>query len=123
MSRVYTVMLREHGSNTGLMLYQARAKSWNHVVLIMRLQGIVPKFDVVSHTDRPARDFMLGVMFPRLVTKDENGNKPEGSKTKRFFMPVVCWLKRQHRLNNYKGFGDICKRCNAVFPSEEEVKS
>lgn len=121
MSKVYTVMLRLHGETTGLMLYQARAKDRNSLVLLMNVQGLVPKYDILSVTERPAREFVLGVLFPRIVqTNNEElkqANKDGGLKA--FFKPIICWLKRDHPRRQYKGFGEICRRCKTVFPNEE----
>lgn len=118
MSKVYTVMLRLHGETTGLMLYQARAKNRNALILLMNIQGLVPKYDILSVTERPARDFVLGVLFPRTVRTNnkelEEANKNGGLKS--FFMPLVCWLKRDHPKRKYGNHGEICRRCKGVFP-------
>jgi hypothetical protein len=124
MSKVYTVMLRLHGETTGLMLYQARAKSRNALVLLMNVQGLVPKYDILSVTERPAREFVLGVLFPRTVQTNnadlKEANKDGGLKS--YFKPLVCWLKRDHPRRRYGEHGEICRRCKTVFPNEEASK-
>lgn len=118
MSKVYTVMLRLHGETTGLMLYQARAKSFNAVVLLMKIQGIVPKFDILSHSERPARDFIIGVIFPRTIKANEGDTVSKGYGLKEYLRPIICWFKRQHLLSKWQDNGSYCKRCKAVFPND-----
>lgn len=117
MSRVFTIMLRKHGETSGLMLYQARAKSYNAAVLYMRVQGVVPMYDILSYTERPAKEFVLGILFPRTIqTKSKELEQANASQKKTFFMPVVCWFKRQHMLTTWQKNGSFCKRCKGVFP-------
>lgn len=117
MSKFYTFMLRPHGETTGLMLYQARAKNYNAAVLLMKVQGVVPKYDILSSTDRPTKDFVMGVLFPRTIqTNNKEIDQSSRSKFGDYFRPVDCWFKRQHMLVTYQKHGSYCKRCKGVFP-------
>ena len=118
MSKVFTIMLRKHGETEGLMLYQAKAKDFNSAVLLMRVQGVVPKYDILSHTDRPAREFVTGILFPRTIKAGEGEANSKGSGFRQYFLPIICWFKRQHMLVTWKEHGKFCKRCKAVFPNE-----
>lgn len=118
MSKVYTLMLRRHGDTAGLMMYQARAKSFNAVVLLMKVQGIVPQFDVLSYTERPAREFVTGILFPRTIKAGNDEAVTTGSGWTQYLKPIVCWLKRQHLLHTWQDNGRYCERCKAVFPNE-----
>lgn len=118
MSKVFTIMLRKHGETTGLMLYQAKAKNYEAAVLLMKIQGVVPAFDILSHTDRPAREFLTGIIFPRTIKSATGEAQSEGSGFRQYFRPIICWLKRQHQLAKYRDFGSYCKRCKGVFPNE-----
>ena len=117
MSKVFTIMLRRHGETTGLMLYQARANDFNSAVLLMRMQGIVPANDILSYTERPTRQFLTGILYPRSV-EAKNADIVKSSAKRSFFAPVVCWFKRQHLFTRYGEFGQYCKRCKGVFPNE-----
>lgn len=113
--KVFTVMLRKHDEATGLTLYQARAKSYNEAVLLMRVQGIVPVYDIMSYTERPAREFLLGVLFPKRVATSNKEIQQVGGKA-RFWSPLGCWIRRQHLLVTWQGHGQFCRRCKGVFP-------
>ena len=118
MSKVYTIMLRKHGETTGLLLYQAKAKNYAATVLLMRIQGVVPAYDILSHTERPAREFLTGILFPRTIKSATGEATSEGAGWRQYFRPIICWAKRQHMLAKYQDFGQYCKRCKGVFPND-----
>ena len=118
MSKIFTIMLRPHGETTGLMIYQARAKDYNSAVLLMKLQGVVPKFDILSYTDRPTREFVIGILFPRTIKSAKGVAESQSGGWSDYFKPIVCWFKRQHLMVKWQSFGHYCKRCKAVFPNE-----
>lgn len=118
MSKVYTILLRPHGETTGAIIYQARAKSYNAAVLLMRVQGVVPKFDILSHSERPAREFVTGILFPRTIKAGKGEAEDKGSGFGQYFKPLVCWFKRQHMLVTWQKNGSFCKRCKGVFPND-----
>jgi len=117
MSKVFTIMLRPHGEQTGLMLYQARAEDYNSAVLLMRMQGIVPANDILSYTERPTFAFLKGILYPRSV-EAKNAEVVKSSARRSFMAPIICWFKRQHLLTKFGEYGDYCKRCKGVFPNE-----
>lgn len=119
MSKVFTIMLRKHGETTGLMLYQARAKNYEAAVLLMRIQGVVPVYDILSHTERPAREFLTGIVFPRTIKSATGEAKSDGAGWRQYFRPIICWFKRQHDRVKYQDFGEYCRRCKGVFPNEK----
>lgn len=120
MSKVFTIMLRKHGQTTGLMLYQAKAKDYNSAVLLMRIQGVVPAYDILSHTERPSREFLTGILFPRTIKSATGEATSDGAGWRQYFRPIICWFKRQHQLAKYGKFGNYCKRCKGVFPNGEK---
>lgn len=122
MSKVFTIMLRKHGETTGLMLYQAKAKNYEAAVLLMKIQGVVPSYDILSHTERPAREFLTGIIFPRTIKSATGEAVSDGSGWRQYFRPIICWAKRQHQLVKYRDFGEYCKRCKGVFPNERDTK-
>ncbi len=120
MSKIYTIFLRKHGETTGLMLYQAKAKSYNSAVLLMKVQGVVPVYDILTYTERPVKEFVLGVLLPRTIqTNNKDIDQTNRSKLGDYFRPIICWFKRQHMFAKYQGYGQYCKRCKGVFPNEK----
>ncbi len=97
-------------------IYQARAKNYNSAVLLMKIQGVVPKYDILSYTERPTREFVTGLLFPRTIKSAKGVAENEAGGFREYFRPIVCWFKRQHQTAKYGKHGSYCKRCKGVFP-------
>jgi hypothetical protein len=70
MKKLHIILLEEPGKagtpEDTLTVYVARHGSQNEALLRMHMQGILPKYNVVSHSSGPALKTLIGMWFPSI---------------------------------------------------------
>jgi len=116
MTKWHLIYLQRPKEPNQLRLYQVRAKSKKAARLIMRQQGILPVYRIVSHEEQSFWKTLAGIIFPRFgVVKNVEGEVNVVTSIKYFFLPILCFPGR-HILSRFGPDGEICKRCKRTFP-------
>lgn len=109
MKKIHILLLEEPGKagtpEDTLTVYVARHDTRNDCLLRMHMQGILPKYKVVSHSSAPAFRTLIGMWFPSIAIISNVYGKVNLWTMIKFYIGLP--LKKLFKGSNRKNWQDI----------------
>lgn len=128
MKKMHILLLEEPGKagtpEDTLTVYVARHGSQNEALLRMHMQGILPKYRVVSHSSGPAFKTFIGMWFPSLGVIQHTYGKLNLWTMIKFYigLPLKKLFKGSNRKNWQNiGYYDVTTRRVYPMPDGETI--
>lgn len=121
MKKLHIILLEEPGKagtpEDTLTVYVSRHGTKNDALLRMHMQGVLPKYRVVSHTTAPALKTLIGMWFPSLAVISHQFKKLTLGTWLNYFvvLPVSKILKGSTR-KNWQNIGEYDQKTKRVYP-------
>lgn len=121
MRKIHIIYLQPVADRNELVLYTARFKNRNEARLIMFLQGVLPKHNIVAHAEVRPIIFLVNTWWPQLgVIREQFGKLTFWTILKYMVLPVKRFF-RGAILQNYKQYGHYDKISKRVYPEPEKI--
>lgn len=121
MKRMHILLLEEPGKSgtpeDTLTVYIARHGSRNDCLLRMHMQGILPKYRVVSHSQGPAFKTLIGMWFPSIGVINHTFGKVTPITIMKFWIgrPLIKLFQGSNR-KNWQQIGEYDVTTRRVYP-------